>query len=939
MTQTVDEEARRAEQEVPLLCANMAVVGIRHYRGVAHPGEYVNLVREPHNPYDSNAVRVDNMMGVQVGHIGRNFAAQLRPMLDGQLGSLHLEAYIPYAGNKWQLPCEVVVYGLPEQAQGVLQEARRHHMQFSRPGTAYGGGLGPGPGGGRPAMAVQRYDRQKSQAELEKLFDEMCDEDVSRLTVAQPPAVRTPLQPHQVVGVAWMLQREKNPGGSNGLPPFWELKKELGSTVYFNTITNSSHTSKPRPVAGGILADDMGLGKTIHVLALIASHPAPGVQYTPPLPAPATTEAAPSATAASLPVAEKEADLISMKRSELVGMARAVGAAVSGNKAALVARILQARATPWVPPAAPASSSADKAASNTRGTLVVVPLSVIYNWEQQVAEHYAPGVLSMYVYHGPDRIRSTNFLEKHDLVVTTYSTMLADFNERGGCTAGARPSAGGQLLKRKRADNDGVLGVSWRRLVLDEAHHIRNRATSTFKACCAVEAAFKWCLTGTPMQNGVNDVQALMAFLRSSPLDDFAIFNRAVGRPIRAGDPTGLSRLKVAMKAICLRRTKKDLKTALPEKAVELHTLQLDAAHQSVYDSLFNATRQVVMATMESGGDGAIMQVYASVLESILRLRQACLCTSLVPADRLKAAQQVLAAGSAKVTAGKALSVEEARKLFEALKGVLQPETGSEGAQNECCVCLEAVQGESARILRLCKHHFCAACLDRIASTSGLESRCPLCRQAFTASDVMALGELQSLSERRPPQDVEPELQPVAPVGSEPSPKVAALLHALTLVPDGEKAVVFSSFSSFLALIAAHLEAAGIGYCLLDGKTTSKARRERLAAFSDRPEKRVMLLSLKAGGVGLNLTCANHVFLMDLWWNVSVEEQAIDRVHRIGQRRPVKVVRYVCKGTVEERILEVQDRKAEASRALLCKQSADEVRQARVADIRHIFSA
>jgi SNF2 family DNA or RNA helicase len=140
------------------------------------------------------------------------------------------------------------------------------------------------------------------------------------------------------------------------------------------------------------------------------------------------------------------------------------------------------------------------------------------------------------------------------------------------------------------------------------------------------------------------------------------------------------------------------------------------------------------------------------------------------------------------------------------------------------------------------------------------------------------------------------------------SSKVQALLEALgTAVGDGHKALVFSQWTSMLDLIEPALREAGIGFIRLDGSTTN--RGAVAASFQDPKGPPVMLISLKAGATGLNLTAADHVFLVDPWWNPSVEAQAADRAHRIGQQRPVMVYRLVSQGTVEEKILTLQEKK------------------------------
>jgi SNF2 family DNA or RNA helicase len=135
------------------------------------------------------------------------------------------------------------------------------------------------------------------------------------------------------------------------------------------------------------------------------------------------------------------------------------------------------------------------------------------------------------------------------------------------------------------------------------------------------------------------------------------------------------------------------------------------------------------------------------------------------------------------------------------------------------------------------------------------------------------------------------------------------------LVAEGRKALVFSQFTSLLALLRQRLDAEKFAYEYLDGKT--RDREAHVARFQDDPSCSLFLLSLKAGGVGLNLTAAEYVFLLDPWWNPAVEMQAIDRTHRIGQLKPVFAYRLVARETVEERILELQAHKRALADAIL----------------------
>jgi SNF2 family DNA or RNA helicase len=148
------------------------------------------------------------------------------------------------------------------------------------------------------------------------------------------------------------------------------------------------------------------------------------------------------------------------------------------------------------------------------------------------------------------------------------------------------------------------------------------------------------------------------------------------------------------------------------------------------------------------------------------------------------------------------------------------------------------------------------------------------------------------------------------------SAKLDALLPQLAEVrEEGHKAIVFSQFTSLLAIVRKHLDAEGVPYEYLDGKT--RDREARVTRFQEDPACQLFLVSLKAGGLGLNLTAAEYVFLLDPWWNPAAEAQAIDRAHRIGQTRPVFAYRLIARDTVEERILDLQRQKRDLADAII----------------------
>ena len=161
----------------------------------------------------------------------------------------------------------------------------------------------------------------------------------------------------------------------------------------------------------------------------------------------------------------------------------------------------------------------------------------------------------------------------------------------------------------------------------------------------------------------------------------------------------------------------------------------------------------------------------------------------------------------------------------------------------------------------------------------------------------------------------------VAPDKRSSSAKLDALLPLLTeVIEEGHKALVFSQFTSFLQQLVPLLEKRGIVFEYLDGRTKDRAARVR--RFQEDPACPVFLVSLKAGGLGLNLTAAEYVFILDPWWNPAAEAQAVDRAHRIGQTRPVFAYRIIARDTVEEKVLELQQSKRRLADAILTEDNS-----------------
>lgn len=171
------------------------------------------------------------------------------------------------------------------------------------------------------------------------------------------------------------------------------------------------------------------------------------------------------------------------------------------------------------------------------------------------------------------------------------------------------------------------------------------------------------------------------------------------------------------------------------------------------------------------------------------------------------------------------------------------------------------------------------------------------------------------------------------------STKISSLLAELETIrkaSGSQKSVIVSQWTSMLKVVALHLKKQGLTYATIDGSVNPKQRMDLVEAFNHSGDPQIMLISLLAGGVGLNLIGGNHLFLLDMHWNPSLEDQACDRIYRVGQQRDVVIHRFVCKGTVEEKILQLQEKKKDLAKQVLSG-SGESFTKLTLADLRVLF--
>lgn len=582
-------------------------------------------------------------------------------------------------------------------------------------------------------------------------------------------------------------------------------------------------------------------------------------------------------------------------------------------------------------PRLPKNSSSVEPAPCT--TLVVAPMSLLAQWESEAAKASKPGTLKTLVYYGSDKAANLqnlccagNAASAPNLIITSYGIVLSEFNQVA--------SRGGD-----RGSHGGLFSLDFFRVILDEAHFVKNRQSKTAKACYEINAQHRWVLTGTPIVNRLEDLFSLVRFLRVEPWSNFSFWKTFITVPFESKDfIRALDVVQTVLEPLVMRRTK-DMKTPdgealvpLPARTIEIEELELSKQEREVYDYIFTRAKKTFNATVEAG---TLLKSYTTIFAQILRLRQSC-CHPVLTRNKAIAAEEEEAAAASDVANGLAddMDLQELIERFTSdSDGGEQDITNKFGAHvlqqiqseanNECPICSEEPMIEPA--VTGCWHSACKNCLLDYIEHQKEKHTLPLCfncrlpinqRDIFEVIHHDADGDDDLYTTNQPGQPFTPPRITLRRIGTS-SAKIAALvshLKRLRISAPGTKSVVFSQFTSFLDLISPALSQSSIPFLRFDGAMSQKARAAVLTEFSLASAKKnghgvVLLLSLRAGGVGLNLTAAKRVFMMDPWWSFAVEAQAIDRVHRMGQEEEVKVVRFVVGGSIEGRMLRIQERK------------------------------
>ncbi|KNE99637.1 hypothetical protein PSTG_07131 [Puccinia striiformis f. sp. tritici PST-78] len=541
-------------------------------------------------------------------------------------------------------------------------------------------------------------------------------------------------------------------------------------------------------------------------------------------------------------------------------------------------------------------------------TLVVCPLALKDQWVDEVEQK---SDLSVILYHGSKRHQIAHKLHKYRVVVTTYDVISSEWqNPKKAAKAGAgasededepSDSSGGKKSKTTRAKKakpsplftkeDGSPMRFWR-IILDEAHIIKNRNTHKTKACFELRGNYKWCLTGTPIQNGVEDIFPLLRFIGPSvkPFNDYAEFKDKILKPMKGNKgKAAIARIQALLKIILLRRSKDSKDKAgnpilkLPGKELILLRTPFRTTEETEFYQTVSERMAERMAKISASGD--VQKSYITILTLILRLRQATLHPALgsekADADSLEATDTKNAAPAEDME-------DKVDGLADMMGGMVVKQD-----HTKCSICLEVLPPDQVDAVH------CTACARQLRLAKTFE-------------------------------------------GMQNSTKVSRLLELLDEIKAEDtkthkKTIVFSQFTSFLNLIEPFIKKAGYGYTRYDGAKSADEKTRALEKIKSDPKCTVLLISLKCGSVGLNLTCCSRVILMDPWWNPSIETQAFDRAHRFGQREDVKCYKITIADTIEDRILQLQEDKQSLANQALGTEAAKKMNKLSVAEILYLM--
>ncbi|KAI9167943.1 matrix-associated actin-dependent regulator [Paramyrothecium foliicola] len=453
-----------------------------------------------------------------------------------------------------------------------------------------------------------------------------------------------------------------------------------------------------------------------------------------------------------------------------------------------------------------------------------------------------------YKHHGNKRKDYAVDLHKANVVFTTYATIATEASR-----------------------NETILtDIRWFRIVLDEAHDIRNRHTRQFQALDALAAEHRWCLTGTPIHNSLEDLGSLITFLKVPELENASTFNKYISSKVTSLSKSDFQPLRILLSSICLRRTR-DL-INLPDPVPEVKKLELTELEKQQYKAIVDeSTRLIELAHSKR----ATRKLNIVVLQSLLRLRLFCNNGNLLSEAKRK-------------DNGMPTDPDEILTYLQ------QREEAS------CVYCggniytiNDSPGADGGLLMKKCLHLVCRGCVPQYQSDKRK------CRQCTSRNDESQQDtQLLTILEK-------PRSTTSLPSHTLYPSKLLAFLKDVQSDVGGfpkhkRGSIAFSSWKKTLDLAGQLLSSHGIKFCCIHGSLSLSNRLKVLQDFRRPLGPDVLLMTMGTGAVGLNLAVATRIYLLEPQWNPSMELQAIGRALRLGQAEHVSIIRYIMKDTVED---------------------------------------
>jgi len=482
-------------------------------------------------------------------------------------------------------------------------------------------------------------------------------------------------------------------------------------------------------------------------------------------------------------------------------------------------------------------------------TLVVVPPVALMQWSSEITE-YTDGKLKVLVYHGQNskvKVMTVKDIKKYDVIMISYNSLESLYRKE---TKGW--SRGEDIIK----EDSPIHAIHFHRLILDEAHSIKSRTTGVAKACFALKGTYKWCLSGTPVQNRIGEFFSLLRFLEVRPFADYfckscpcailhwkldddhrcsnckhsgmehvSVFNQELLNPITQSEDASvrsgaMDKLHMITARIMLRRVKRDHVSSmeLPPKEVIVRSDFFGLIERDFSSSIMSNTGRQFDTYVSRN---VVLNNYANIFGLIMQMRQVANHPDLLLKRSAEGGQNVLV----------------------------------------CNICDEVAEDA---IRSQCKHDFCRSCVKiymQTTESAGGEPDCPRCHIPLAID--LDQPEMEQDEEGVKKSSIVNRIKMEDWTSSTKIEMLIYELYKLRSKKQTLKSIVFSQFTSMLQLVEWRLRRAGFNTVMLDGSMTPVQRQRSIEYFMNNTDVEVFLVSLKAGGVALNLTEASRVFIVD----------------------------------------------------------------------------